>query len=445
MTARACSATSSTATSATSSTSSSSRASRRTRPRSPSARCACSSTSSRSGSPAPTGIRAPRSPFPVVVVTRVLRQLLALPVEIAYRLAEVSEHVQPSNATFATVYRPRARFTFPLSNRMRSDVLFHAWRQGDPGVLAEALEDVAKEIDYRLRACFSVVSGLTDRTRERLFAYAPRFLLPALEHFAHPTLSKLAFMTRYEQVLGYLETRGLRAAHRDERLERGNALRFILGESLSQGRWRARWQAELAPESRHQLPEEGGLRGHILVPDTSEGDREQMRFSDMPYRSQQWVPRRIAVTLADIAHVSPDRTEVELDVALGADSPELRAGDPCLFLGRYLDWNSDRVLAALQLQDGVSPCPFASLVEDPYGALRQRIAPGPLATPAAVGPAWRPSASLAPRGPRSRGSSTGASSSCGAPPGPARPISWAWSCARWPLRSPRRAARSGSS
>lgn len=312
-----------------------------------------------------------------MVVTSAIRQLSALPVPIAYRLAEVSEALQPSD--FASVYRERRRFAFPLSNRIRSDPMFQAWQAEDPTVIDAAQTDTAEELERRMRACFSVLSGLVERAGDRLFAYAPKFTLPSREHYAHPTLSRLAFMTRYEQLLGYLATRTARTAPRIERLESGTALRVRLLELASDGR-NPRWRAELAPESRHVLVERDGFCGWLVCEDTPEGDREQMRFMDYQYRRAFWIPKGIAVAYAEVAEVDSARAQLELAFTLGRDTPDLEAGKHYLLHPRFTDWNSEKVLEGLSLLDGQQPCAFAALVDDPHGALARRVRPAPLAS-----------------------------------------------------------------
>lgn len=306
-------------------------------------------------------------PFPLVVATKVLRRTAALPVPVAFKLSAVSEAVQPEQ--YATVYNEDPRFTFPLSNRIRSDVMFKAWNGEDAAEVEAATAEVASELERRMKACFSILSGLIELKGNELFAYAPKFRLPQRDQFSAATLSKLAFVARYETLLRYLEARGARAKPRSERLESGIGLRVRLVQLLKDNR-KPVWRAELAPESSHITLEASSFSNWLLSEDSQTGDREQMRFVDWGYRDKWYAPKGIGIHYAAITSVEPDRSSLELTITLGKDAPAPQADLHYLLHPRFTDWNTKKVLEALNLLDGMRPCPYVQLLEEPQERLR---------------------------------------------------------------------------
>jgi len=279
--------------------------------------------------------------FPIVVLTDVIRSLMSLPIPVAYRLGDVVAALPPAGRQpFA--YRENDYFTFRLSNALRSDAIFAAWQRGK----AENVQRIAKELRVRLWAAWNVVDGIrsaavTDDGRSLLFAWPPRFRLPEPAPFRDPILSRLAFITRYESLLGYLAVRAGRALPRSERERAG--LSFTL-RALGGDRFMAE-PAELAAEL------EPGFGRWLLTEDSPEGERTHLAFSDYRYRNKPWVPRRSELCYAFIEEVdassSPGRVTLTLDLTRGSASPEIVKGRRYLLTQSYLDWNSDRVVDRL--------------------------------------------------------------------------------------------------
>lgn len=153
-------------------------------------------------------------PNPLVVVVDILRQVTALPLPIAYRLARVSEVLQPSQ--FAFIYSEKIKFSFPISNRLRTDELYLAWQKRKG--IRETMDEIKMELDRRMKGTYSVIRGIREEISDRLFAWPPKFQFPYSADFKQPILSRLAFMSRYEKVLRYLEVRMSRALPLPERL-----------------------------------------------------------------------------------------------------------------------------------------------------------------------------------------------------------------------------------
>ncbi len=104
--------------------------------------------------------------FPVIVLTRVLQRMVALPVPVAYGLPEVG------GALGCSFVCPRdPAFWFDLSNRLKSDLALSAWEDERPALI----ERVERELERRVRAASSVVDGIrTDPRRARGSSPIPR-------------------------------------------------------------------------------------------------------------------------------------------------------------------------------------------------------------------------------------------------------------------------------
>ncbi|MGH9003200.1 MAG: hypothetical protein ACRDYV_08735, partial [Acidimicrobiia bacterium] len=211
--------------------------------------------------------------FPVVVISQVVRALVALPVTVTYRLADVSAALAPS--TYAADYRPSDLFAFHLSNRMKSDTIFSVWEEGK----TERLEWIEKELNRRTWAATSVISGLRERLdgSGALFAWPPKFFLPPGLNFRHPVLSRLAFVGRYEAVLGYLDIRTKRGAAAEERIANGDSVRLV---ALGDGRFRIDGVAEDLDVEKSSFFE------WILTVDSEPGRRARLAFDDFAYRNR---------------------------------------------------------------------------------------------------------------------------------------------------------------
>ena len=80
--------------------------------------------------------------FPVVVLVDVLRDRLALPLDITYRFPDAARLLMPKQ--FGFTYQENDYFSFALSNQMRSDAIFAVWHQGKD----EYVERIEREIRY---------------------------------------------------------------------------------------------------------------------------------------------------------------------------------------------------------------------------------------------------------------------------------------------------------
>lgn len=310
-------------------------------------------------------------PFPVIVVTDVLRELIALPVTVTYKLSSVSFALKPSQ--YASFYSSKGEFSFPFSNKLRTDPIFKAWSGGEKDQLEQTSADLRYEIEKRLKATFSVLAGLRERVGQALFTYPPKFFLPERTSFVHPLFAKLSFVTRYEEVLSYLEIHAGRTASRAERLEAGSALRIQLLQQIKP----EYWEAVLAEESAHITPEASGYMEWLLAEDNEGGYREQMSFPDFWYKEQPWVPRKAKICFAGIDEIWPNdgQRRLRLEIKSGASSPDLKEEAFYLLHERYTDFTSRRILNELKKLDAEEDNRFLALVSDPHQALQKRTRP----------------------------------------------------------------------
>ena len=310
-------------------------------------------------------------PFPIIVLTDVMRKALALPVPVAYKLAATSIVLMPQN--YVSVYRENPELSFPLSNKLRTDVLLGAWNSDDYAAIAQARETITQDLQRRLKATFSVISGMREHLGNAAVAYPPRFFVAVGNDPGNSYLSQLLFMTRYEEVLQYLELQAGRSKSRDQRLESGTGVRIQLAAQLSDGIW----QAALTAESAHIFLDASGYGDWLLSTDTPEGEREQMSFPDFWYREQRWLPRKHSLAIAAITDffIQDGRKLLRLQITPSSTFPELIPGSHYLLHRRYVDFTSRRIVAALRQLDQQPDNLFLQLLKQPHRAQQRRPLP----------------------------------------------------------------------
>ena len=299
---------------------------------------------------------AKESPFPIVVLTSVLRRLFALPVPIAYRLPEVLRALAPEG-TFR--YEARDYYHFPLSNALKSDAIFAAWG-GDK----KKVDGLTSEVASRLYATAHVIEAIRARAGKRLFAWPPKFQLVEDWKMTEPLLSRLAFMTRYESVVQCLATRDARTASPEERQLRGTG---IAGRAITATRLR------IEKGSGDDL-EQSDFHEHLLSRDHDDGERQMMSFNDYLWRNRAWAPDLEHAAIVGIDSVARDGATgaareltmrwVKTKTGLAA----LVVGDRYHLNSRYTDWTSERVIKRLRELDGEYDAWFVRLLKSPERA-----------------------------------------------------------------------------
>ena len=308
--------------------------------------------------------------FPVVVLVDVLRDRLALPLDITYRFSDAARLLMPKQFGFA--YQENDYFSFALSNQMRSDAIFAVWHQGKD----EYVERIERELRYRLVGTNSLINGIRERLTESghsLFAWPSKFKLPSAFDYRHPALSRLAFVARHESILSYLGMRERRMAPLAERLQDGETLRLTY---LGDDRFR------LDPSQQDASVEEDTFPNWILTEETEAGNIARLSFDDYAWKDRPYAPNNLPIALAGIKAVGdPEDSSggvIRLDLKPGRLFPQLRPGARYLLEQRFTDFNIDKVLGHLAELDRQADERFVGLIERPHEAAR------PLGVPAAI-------------------------------------------------------------
>jgi hypothetical protein len=299
--------------------------------------------------------------FPVVILVQVLRALMALPIEVTYRFADAVRLLPPSQ--YAFVYREDSLFAFELSNQMKSDAIFQVWKRGR----SDLVQAIKRELRARLRATNSLVNGTREAVGDSgaLFAWPPKFHLPETLGFRRPLLSRLAFIARYESVLGYLAMRKARMAPDVERLRAGDAIRVVHAGGL---------RFEIDPMHQDLDITTSGYPEWLLTEHSERGRQAALLYHDFANRDRVWVPRNLPVGLASISQVdSTDEHRNQTlqlgDLRVSPATPSLEVGRAYLLQPRFTDFNTARCVTELQGLDLEADPAFVRLLDDPTTAL----------------------------------------------------------------------------
>jgi DNA replication ATP-dependent helicase Dna2 len=296
-------------------------------------------------------------PFPVIVITGVIRQLVALPIPISLRLPEVCK-VLPS-PTFNFSFEANDLFWFGLSNTLRSDAIFQAWEKGR----VDAVDWIHDELLRRLRGGSAIIDGLRNKVKDCLFAWPPKFLFPGAIEFKNPELSRLAFIARYESFMGALAVRENRSLPWSERVLEGTSipLRYEGG-----GKWRV-----LSKLDSSVLEESGEFFSFILVPHGEAGERAQMGYNDYTKRKTMWAPKGIVriARLTREPEIDPTTgliTHILVETKEHRDQKPFEKGEKAVLHPRFTDFTSDRVLKCLAELDSRPNNDLLYLIRKPW-------------------------------------------------------------------------------
>ena len=308
--------------------------------------------------------------FPVVVLVDVLRDRMALPLDITYRFSDATRLLMPKQ--FGVAYQENDFFSFALSNQMRSDAIFAVWHQGKD----EYVERIERELRFRLMGTNSLINGIRERLTESgnsLFAWPSKFKLPSAFDYRHPALSRLAFVARHESILSYLGIRERRMAPLAERLQDGETLRLTY---LGDDRFR------LDSSQQDASVEEDTFPDWILTEETEAGNVARLSFDDYAWKDKPYAPNHLPIALAGVKAVGDSEDSsggvLRLDLKPGRLFPQLRPGAQYLLEQRFTDFSIDKVLGHLAELDRQTDERFVGLIERPHEAAR------PLGVPAAI-------------------------------------------------------------
>jgi hypothetical protein len=293
-------------------------------------------------------------PYPVVILQAAVSRLLALPVEVSYTLPEMLEAL---NSPFH--YTRRDYYHFPLGHGLRAEALHAAWYGGR----ADNLAEIQGQCRQYLLAVAALLRAVRDKAESHLFAWPPRFTLPAGAAVRDPLLSRLVFFARYESLLRCLAVREARAEARPTQVLLGQVHEL---QALSAEEMEVTSPMPLEPET-------GGFPAWLLVRDSEEGRRAQVEYADYWYRNKPAggpdSPHRAVVGVSEV-FTATGKTRLRLAYARPFQDAPPRRGERFLLYQRYTDFTTDAVVRFLEELDRDADAAerFTQLLRDPESA-----------------------------------------------------------------------------
>ena len=289
-------------------------------------------------------------PHPVIPLVSAVGRLLALPVDVAYTLPET---LKALGSSFDHVRRER--FSYPFGHGVRADDVIRGWNGEDVD-----LRSVLREAASRLYAYRSALRALRSVAGSQLVAWPPKHQLIGSAGLGHARLSRLAFFARYESVVGCLAVRAGRCEARDIMAAKGRLVPLI---HEAAGRFRV--------DAPGVVVDASSFTRWLVVRDTAAGLRGQAKFNDWAHRARFWGGQPDEdVGVGWLATVEEDDLGFARAVQVRWDrrhEPTLETGARLLLMPRYLDFNSEKLLAGLARLDGDGGL-FVRLLDDPRAA-----------------------------------------------------------------------------
>ncbi len=295
-------------------------------------------------------------PFPLVVLTREIRRLLALPVPFTLRMPEVLAAIPSSR--FAYRLKPSDLFWNEQSNAMRSDAVIMAWSGNRP----EAADWIRQEVSRRLLAAGSILDGFRERVKGGLVRWAENFRFPRPWDAATPEISRLLFIAEYESAMGARSVQELRSRPWDARVRDGISIPL----KKSEGNF---WKV-LAPLDLTVF-EQSQVFSYLLVPNDDAGREAQLGFEDLRYRGSL-NPGKSGVCFAMVRDSIVDRKTgtvrgLVLEVTYGQGCPPFTEDDLAVLHPRFTDFTVERCVERLLDLDQQPGNAFIRLLRDPRG------------------------------------------------------------------------------
>jgi hypothetical protein len=293
-------------------------------------------------------------PFPVIILTGVIRELVALPIPLYLRLPEAGKALPAPGFNFTI--EPHELFWFELSNTLKSDAIFQSWTKGKK----EAVKWVEDELSSRLIATNAILEGLREAVKDRLFAWPPKFRFPGVLDFKNPEFSRLAFVVRYESFMGAVDIREKRTRPWGERVREGLSIPL---QKMGGDHWK------VLSELDSSLLEPTDFLNHILVPHGEAGERAQMSYNDHRNRKSFWaLPNE--VRLAKITDRKTNSsgliTHLTLEVKSHKNQQPFQNGQKAVLHPRFTDFTSDRIVDRLGALDVRPENDFLKLLRNPF-------------------------------------------------------------------------------
>lgn len=293
--------------------------------------------------------------YPLVVLTREIRRLLALPVPFSLRMPEVLQELQSSR--FAFELNPGSLFWHDHGNALKGDAIVMAWG----GRRAEALEWIRSELSRRLLATGSLLDGLRERVRGGLVRWPANFRFPRPWDVSNPEISRLLFIMEYESALGALRVQELRSRPWAARVRDG----ISIPVQKSIGNF---WKVQSPIDSL--LFEQSATFSYLLVPNGDAGEEAQAGFDDPRYRDSM-NPGKSGVCFARVQDTIVDRKAgllkgFALEVGYGRGHAPFSEGDEAVLHPRFTDFTAKRYRERLLELDAEADNAFLRLLSDPH-------------------------------------------------------------------------------
>lgn len=296
---------------------------------------------------------------PLVVLLSVLGRLVALPVPVSYTLPE---SLQALSASFG--YKRNEYLHYPLGHALRPDPIYNAWQKGQATDI-DRLERAGRNHLYATR---SLLLQLRTILSEHLFAWPAKMRLPTRHQISDPLLSRLAFFTRYESLLGCMAIRNQRAEALAVQQLAGTVIEL---EALTASEFRVL--------NRHGVElDDSSFPAWLIVRDSKEGRLAQMSFFDYWYRAQPYAAKNPHRAITSVSSVISDSLGFAQKLVLSSppllNDEQPRKGERFLLYPRFMDYNSEKVVAflkTLDLQKGL----FTQLLNQPSHAAQTQPLP----------------------------------------------------------------------
>ena len=279
--------------------------------------------------------------FPLISIASITRELLSLPIPIGCNLRTLHESVKSSKCNFT--YGGYEFYNYDYSGVLRGDAIYYVWHEAK----SEYIGKIEAELKLRSRAKNDIIIGIREKAlresgEQILFAWPAKFLFPESTGYSKPTLSKLAFIVRYETVLDFLETKSQRALSRDERLGNGYAFHLTAQHDCS--------DEFLVQEYGFSAEMEKGF-SWLLTEDDDECDRSQMAFNDYWYKDKHYGNKNFNGYLTSVDGISEDDKGRVTVYLTNTYKHGFEKGQKFLLHRRFTDYISARITTHLKKLD----------------------------------------------------------------------------------------------
>ncbi len=166
--------------------------------------------------------------YPLIVLSREIRKLLALPIPIAYDLRSIQRAFRVWVEEELFFHKEDRKFFGQISDALPADIIHKIWNNEEAELYGQLEKHLIKRLRNEAAILFKLQregSGKKEGQEERLITgrLSP-FRLPGTMDFTNPLLQKWGFETRYEELLQYCRIRQARQQSLEAALEKGDIL-----------------------------------------------------------------------------------------------------------------------------------------------------------------------------------------------------------------------------